>query len=645
MENLPSVRNRFEKIRDKVKNVISSKKFKMIFNYVVFPFLVVLFADIYFKLNKINDHLLIYNLGNTLYRAPKAFLLTWLIIGVINALLISITNSSRKAMIIMFLFFMIVLPVNDFKYHIMGEPVKISDVNFLNGDNTDMMVNVMDTLKGDWMNRTIIKSVVSIFLFVFFIWFEGKIKIKYEDNKKRGIHILAFIVIFVMLAFPPKFLRLFLVNGIFDDDKKKDFSRNTTNTAVYFEYGWIQGLYYSFLSDYTMPPDNYNREEATKIVEKDYEENDKNWGEPNVVFILSESFWDISKLDEFEFNKDLTENIKRLEQTNRCISFDMLSPSYGGASVNVEFEVLTGASINFFNNGYIPYLQLYKNNSRSTRMPNLIKEFNNAGYYTKYISSWGRSSYNSEKVFKLMGADDAIYEDDLKDPVKKGNIADSYMMDVILDELKQKSDEKKFLFVTTAQNHMPYSKYRYPDYDIDIVKSSMSQNFNDVARCYAQGVYDADKELGRLYDEIQNLDEPTVVVFFGDHLPYLLNIDSENIVDVASYFNTGDSNLDEIRKHTTQCVMISNFDIEKDEDTKMMNASYVGAYLLDNLGIEESDYFKYINSVREVLPVYNRNVVYKDGESTSISDISEEEKNVLDDKKKVQYRYFIDNKD
>ncbi len=630
-------------IKNKMVDVLKSKKFQVFFHYIFFPILIVLLADIYFKLNSLNDKTLFYNLKNTLLENVKPFILTCFLIMAVNSLLISITNSARKSMIIISLFFMILLPVNDFKYHIMGEPVKVSDVNFLNSSNTGMMVSVMDTLKGSWMKTTFIKSGVSILLFILFIWFEGKINFKFENKKARVIILVLSLLVCFLLIFPPKFLRLFLLNDIFDDNKKEDFSRNTSNTTVYLDYGWIQGLYYSFLSDYIMPPDDYNKnhvDDVISVVSNDVEEN---WGRPNVVFILSESFWDISKLDEFEFNVDLTSNIKRLEETNRCISFDMLSPSYGGASVNVEFEILTGGSISYFNTGYIPYLQLYKNNDASKRIPNLIKEFNNAGYETKYISSWGRSSYNSQNVFKIMGASQTIYDDDLVDPVRKGNIADSYMMDVILDELTNKEDKNKFLFVTTAQNHMPYSKYRYPIYDVDIVNSTMNEEFNDIARCYAQGVYDADKELGRLYDEIQTLDEPTVVVFFGDHLPYLLNISGENIVDVASYFNTENESLNELRKYTTQCVIVSNFDMNVDEQIDMMNASYVGAYLLDHLDMEVSSYFSYLNTVRNGLPVYNRNFVYKNAEFTAVSDLNDEDKLVYQEKQQVQYRYFIDN--
>ena len=640
---MEKLKEKIKNYKDVIKNKVKTEKFKLIFCYFVFPLLLIFLVDVYFKLSASSG--VFGSIINTIYRSHWALFYTWLFIGTLNALLTSIFNSARKSMIIISLFFIIIMPINDFKFQIMGNPVKISDVNFLNADNTDMMVDVMDTLKGDWMIKTIIKSVVSIILFVLMIWKVGKINFKFVNKKRRIITGVITALVLLFMIFPPKPARVFILNYVFNDADKRDYRRNTTNKSVYLEYGFIQGLYYSYLGDYILPPKDYDKGKTDDIVEDRVSkvEETKDWGEPDVVFILSESFWDISQLEEYEFSKDLTSNIKRLEQTNRCLSFNMLSPSYGGASVNVEFEMLTGGSISFFNTGYIPYLQLYKNTKSSSDMPNLISEFNKNDYYTKYISSWGRSSYNSEKVFKIIGADESVYEDDLKDVVRKGNIADSYMMDVILDELKADTDKKKFLFVTTAQNHMPYEEDRYSEYDVDIVRSDLNEEFDAVARCYAQGVYDADKELGRLFDEIQKLEKPTVIVFFGDHLPYLINESGESIPDYTSYFDTGDEYLDDLRQHETQAVIVTNFDIDKDESLDMVNASYIGSYVMNKMSFNDSRYFKFIESIRKDLPVYTKDWVYKNGEFTSVSDLNDDEEQWYDDKQQVQYRFFIDN--
>ena len=74
------------------------------------------------------------------------------------------------------------------------------------------------------------------------------------------------------------------------------------------------------------------------------------------------------------------------------------------------------------------------------------------------------------------------------------------------------------------QSHMDYLVSKYSSYGIAITSSNLSRIDNDIMLSYAQGIYDADKMLGKVYNAIQNIDEDTIVVFFGDHLPYLKNI-------------------------------------------------------------------------------------------------------------------------
>ena len=63
----------------------------------------------------------------------------------------------------------------------------------------------------------------------------------------------------------------------------------------------------------------------------------------------------------------------------------------------------------------------------------------------------------------------------------------------------------------------------------------------DVLLSYSQSCYNADMQLGRMYDYIQNFDEPTILVFYGDHLPYLPDTKTkEDIINYLSYFNTDD---------------------------------------------------------------------------------------------------------
>ena len=53
---------------------------------------------------------------------------------------------------------------------------------------------------------------------------------------------------------------------------------------------------------------------------------------PNIVFVMSESHWDARKLD-----KSIPRNITPTINKNQVSS--LLSPSFGGGTANVEFEV------------------------------------------------------------------------------------------------------------------------------------------------------------------------------------------------------------------------------------------------------------------------------------------------------------------
>ena len=316
--------------------------------------------------------------------------------------------------------------------------------------------------------------------------------------------------------------------------------------------------------------------------------------------------------------------------------------AHGGGTANTEFEILTGATLSFFNPSYIPYNLLYNDESGSS-LPNIVHEFNNAGYTTKYISPWSKASFRSEYVYNLVGMSESKYGTDFPDATKKGSwVSDEYMMDVIIEELEDTTtNSPKFLFVATGQNHMPWSADRYEKYDINITSSSLSDTDTGFALAYAQGIYDADKELGRLYEEICDLDTPTIIVFFGDHLPYLINDDGEDILDKTSYFNTDSGYLNIFRKFNTECMILSNYNIEY-EDIDTMNASYISSYILSHLDIQVSDYFNYINTIRQELPVFNRHFIYSNDEFLNINSIEKTSKEVYENAVKVQYSYFLD---
>ena len=82
---------------------------------------------------------------------------------------------------------------------------------------------------------------------------------------------------------------------------------------------------------------------------------------------------------------------------------------------------------------------------------------------------------------------------------------------------------------------------------------------------YAQGAYDADKALEKLYNAILELETPTIVLFYGDHLPFMTNDKGENLLLSTEYFSTDDVNINNIRKHRTKGAIFSNYDIDLED--------------------------------------------------------------------------------
>ena len=132
----------------------------------------------------------------------------------------------------------------------------------------------------------------------------------------------------------------------------------TTNMGYYFKFGFLSGIYGQHIENRLEEPEGYSSEELIDVLDNvDLSGEDVGgFGKPNIIMIFSESFWDIDYLEEVKFDKTVAPNFNRLKKEGKLIN--MISPSYGGISANVEYEMLTSGSIKFFTRGYIPYMRL-----------------------------------------------------------------------------------------------------------------------------------------------------------------------------------------------------------------------------------------------------------------------------------------------
>ena len=530
--------------------------------------------------------------------------------------------------------------VNQLKIAYSDTPVFLSDFFFLNSAGT-----FMDILKGTIMG-IILKYLVIIVAFltgIVYICKFAKNRNEFSIRKRfRAFYIILPILFMVIISVPNKNISHFMLKTFFSIDERQD-NYATTNMGYYFKFGVFGGLYGQNLESRLEEPDGYDPSELEQLVEESCKKkrNSHKFGKPNIVMIFSESFWNIDDMKEVRFDQPVASNFEQLKQ--KGILVDMISPSYGGISSNVEYEMLTGSSIKFFSSGYIPYMQLYIDD-KYIKAPSVIQELKRNGYKTHITSTWESSLFNCKSVYEYFGVDVTEYKEDLKDSYKKGGrISDAYVAERLIQELKEKpKDEKLFTMILTAQAHMPFNFDKYEDYDISIVDSKLDPEEEDTIRSYAQGVYDADKQLKEVYDFIQTYEEPTILIFYGDHLPYLKNEKGEDITKKLEYFNTGDSTEDLCRKYHTQCLILANYDIGED-DIDYMGPDLVMDYLLNNMDLEVSPYYQWLYTTIDKLPASNLYVsVDKNGNKYKTSKLTGTMKDTFDLRRKMNWKYFVE---
>ncbi len=585
-------------------------------------------CNVFFKLvtYELND--------KQLYIYPYTFIFTIFFGFVIYSLVLGLTKTTLRATIICYIFVFFISIINLIKTTYSGEPLYFSDINFLS--NASGLINlVAENISPAVILQFLAASAILFGILTFIVLLNRKFNYKIEKKLPRIVMVVSSCLILFLLFVPNDFTKDLYLKLFFNTDNHVGFDTYTTNLNFYAKNGLINGMYGVELNSKFLQPQNYDDDLLESVLAKtsNGEINDK-FGKPNIIVFFSEAYWDIDQLDEVEFNIPVSSNFNILKNEGKFIN--LVSPSYGGLSENVAFELLTGANMNYFPNGYIPVMSLYSRNN-SENIPSLVKELKHNGYNSSII--FGKDYYNSKKAYTTMGFDNYV------ELVEEGqlNVSDEYMTDYLIEQMEKDKGINSFYVVETIASHMPYTDDKYETFDVEVVNSNLSNSMNTVLKSYAQGIYNADIQLKRLYDYIQNYDEPTIVIFLGDHLPFLDTPEKENVLDNLQYFNTEDSLLNEYRLYNTQALLLSNFDLNIEFPNYLgtdVLFDYLANYL--DLELENENYYKWLHDTVNVLPASNKYIsLDSEGNMYKTSELEGEMKDLYDTKKLMQYKFFI----
>ena len=318
---------------------------------------------------------------------------------------------------------------------------------------------------------------------------------------------------------------------------------------------------------------------------------------PDVIVILGETFWNPENMDGVSFNRELTENLKQYQ------SGTMISPAFGGGTANVEFEVLTGFSNFFFNTSIIPYNVYFKHS-----FPGIVSAFKDNGYTAVALHPNEGDFYNRSNVYKYMGFDEFrdIKTFDPKNEIKGNYVSDDTLMDRIADTLKEK-DAPAFVVGITMQNHDPYTsniKNYGENREIQVESSKLDDTEKDALANFAQGVYDEDKALGKLIDVAKKNDRPTLIYFYGDHLPRLgvgLPDGNYEIYYKLGYWNGETDPRADKKFYEVPYVAWSSYKELPKLDTPI-SPNQLALEILKDSGIKYPPYFNILLELREKYP-------------------------------------------
>ncbi len=597
-----------------------------IFIYLL-PMWIAIVIEILFKLN--NGYL-----GLT----TNSLIFSIFLIYIIYGILISIFKKNSTTIKIICVISYILLLINQIKILYCGEPITFTDINFL--QNASEIAGLTFSTIVKRFLPYIISFIILAIIFVILIKY-AKENEKILNNKKARIIIVFFsIIILFILFYPNEYTKNIYLKTVFESDKYKDYDSYTTTLSYYQNYTLLSGMWGDLLNNNFCEPENYNEKELAKNLEK-VEERSKKWGQPNIILVFSEAFWDIEQLGkEVEFEPSVTSNLENLKNHGKII--DLLSCSYGGMSENVSFELLTGASMNYFPNGYIPIMSLYKRKNIE-KAPSIVKELNKNGYKSKI--AFGRDYYNSKNAFLKLGFNEYKEFEETQKSIKGNFISDSFVTTEIIEELENKEEENKLFYLAeTIQNHMPFTIEKYDEYDIKIKNTSLDKDIQDTLLAYAQGVYDADKQLNRLYEYIKQYKEPTILIFLGDHLPYLYTKEGKDCMEYLNYFNTEYELENTYRKYNTQALILSNYEIDYSEVPDYLSCDLLLTYITNQMDIKLQNYYKWLYTTIEQLPAVNKNLFLNSkGNKYALSQMNESQKELYKLKNNMQYKFFLQN--
>lgn len=584
------------------------------------------------------------------------FVLNVILVALLYLMLLMLFNRFWTASIVILAVGIIVAAIEHFKVEIRYEAILPADLGFL-GSNTGNMLTFIPA--GAHVTILVALGAFAVLLALILVLrhFDGrKGRMIRTDNLSLNLTSRLILLLLPILVFA-----LYCIHVSTTDSLANKFSRALGDTPSMWDSVYDaqrNGPLVAFtrqLNPKIMDkPSNYSEETMKKVAARYQKEAEtinasrtNNLTDSTVVYVLSESFSDPSRVPGLKTNKDSMPNIRKIKAGTT--SGLMLSSGYGGGTANLEYMGLSGLSMaNFESSLSSPYQQLVPSQHWTPTINQLWgAPVNSLGYHPYESSMYSRATnykkFGFSHFYTLTGPDVIKYQGKIDE---SPYVSDKSSYDSALEGIRS-GKTNKFIQIITMQNHMPYHEwYENNDYTAESTTGTpLGDDEQQSIETYQKGVEITDQATQEFLNELDALDKPVTVVFYGDHLPGIYSSASED----------GNNSL---ALHLTDYFIWSN-KASSSQGNKASDAAYSSpnffvAQAADHMNAKVSPYLAFLTEMHSKIaamepPVVNKiqgwdripegQNIYLDqnGNPMSTDDFDKETKQLLADYKLIQY--------
>ncbi|EKS8363484.1 LTA synthase family protein [Bacillus thuringiensis] len=566
---------------------------------------------------------------NWIYFYNMQFILSFVVIYAIYILVYNLIGKVFLSMVLTSCTLVILGIVNYLKLIFRGDPLYPSDFTQITHMQS-VIPMVMDYFSWSYIFVIILSIVACIVAGIYMRRYIQNVKIH------LGIRTLLVVGSICVLYAYGNFANTFM-NKVFQKSGV-DFVLWNQNEN-YASNGFVLGFISNLDTTVMEKPKNYSKENMLQIandIKKQYSGNignEKKKEKPNIIFVMSESFWDPTKVTNLSFSEDPVPNLHHYIEN--FPGGQTISPTFGGNTANVEFEALTSYSMSLLKPGSIPYQQVITNKKEIPSIPTALKK---EGYYTSAIHSFGRTFFKRDDVYKVLGFDKFNAEDTMENVDIDGDyISDLAMSKEIIAELEEQK-QPTFIHAVTMQNHFPFTEGRFGENLIEISGLENEESKGEL-ETYTEGLRRSDEALQYLIEQLDNLDRPTLLVFFGDHLPSLGT--NKSFYKENGYITNEKTPSERLAMAQTPLLMYANFDMPND-NLGLVSPIHFSNLIFDYAGLNKSLFYQFLSELYKEIPVLRDELkVDKNGEV--VNDLTKKQKEMSEQYKMLQYDLLVGN--